>query len=68
MPLMWECISSMKVRSDPRVVLLEGVNARYRTPGQVGEDVDIATVDVSFISLKILPALVSILRRERARR
>ncbi len=53
-----------KVRSDPRVVLLEGVNARYLTPGQVGEDVDIATVDVSFISLKkILPALVSILRR-----
>ncbi|MGD0236401.1 MAG: TlyA family RNA methyltransferase [Syntrophorhabdales bacterium] len=53
-----------KVRGDPRVVLLEGVNARYLTPGQVGEDVDIATVDVSFISLKkILPALVSILRQ-----
>jgi 23S rRNA (cytidine1920-2'-O)/16S rRNA (cytidine1409-2'-O)-methyltransferase len=53
-----------KVRRDPRVALLEGVNARYLTPGQVREEVDIVTVDVSFISLKkILPALVSLLRR-----
>ncbi len=41
-----------KVRRNPRVVLLEGVNARYLTPEQVGDDVDIVTVDVSFISLK----------------
>ncbi|HME45319.1 MAG TPA: TlyA family RNA methyltransferase [Syntrophorhabdales bacterium] len=53
-----------KVRRDPRVVPLEGVNARYLTLGQIGGDVDIATVDVSFISLKkILPALVSLLHR-----
>ena len=53
-----------KVRRDPRVVLLEGVNARYLTPEQVGEDVDIVTVDVSFISLKkILPVLVPVLHR-----
>jgi 23S rRNA (cytidine1920-2'-O)/16S rRNA (cytidine1409-2'-O)-methyltransferase len=53
-----------KVRRDPRVVLLEGVNARYLRREQVGEDVDLVTVDVSFISLKkILPVLVSILRQ-----
>jgi 23S rRNA (cytidine1920-2'-O)/16S rRNA (cytidine1409-2'-O)-methyltransferase len=53
-----------KVRRDPRVVLLEGVNARYLTRGQVGEDVDVVTVDVSFISLKkILPALIPILNQ-----
>ncbi|HVN25510.1 MAG TPA: TlyA family RNA methyltransferase [Syntrophorhabdales bacterium] len=52
-----------KVRKDSRVVLLEGVNARYLTPLQVGEQVDIITVDVSFISLKkILPPLVSLMR------
>jgi 23S rRNA (cytidine1920-2'-O)/16S rRNA (cytidine1409-2'-O)-methyltransferase len=51
-----------KVRCDPRVLLLEGINARYLTPGQVGEDVDLVTVDVSFISLKkILPALIPLL-------
>lgn len=53
-----------KVRRDPRVVLLEGVNARYLTREQVGEDVDIVTVDVSFISLKkILPVLVPVLHQ-----
>jgi 23S rRNA (cytidine1920-2'-O)/16S rRNA (cytidine1409-2'-O)-methyltransferase len=53
-----------KVRRDPRVVLLEGVNARYLTREQVGENVDIVTVDVSFISLKkILPVLVLLLRQ-----
>jgi 23S rRNA (cytidine1920-2'-O)/16S rRNA (cytidine1409-2'-O)-methyltransferase len=53
-----------KVRRNPRVILLEGVNARYLTREQVGEDVDIVTVDVSFISLKkILPVLVSMLRQ-----
>jgi 23S rRNA (cytidine1920-2'-O)/16S rRNA (cytidine1409-2'-O)-methyltransferase len=53
-----------KVRRDPRVALLEGVNARYLTRGQVGEDVDVVTVDVSFISLKkILPALIPILNQ-----
>jgi 23S rRNA (cytidine1920-2'-O)/16S rRNA (cytidine1409-2'-O)-methyltransferase len=53
-----------KVRSDPRVIRLEGVNARYLTRQQVGEDVDIVTVDVSFISLKkILPVLVPLLHQ-----
>ncbi len=51
------------LRNDPRVVVLEGVNARHLTGEQVGERVDLATVDVSFISVKkILPALRGIVK------
>lgn len=47
-----------KLRQDPRVVSLEGVNARGLSPEQFPVRFDLATVDVSFISLdKILPAL-----------
>ncbi len=45
-----------RLRVDERVVVVEGVNARY--PLRLPELVDLATVDVSFISLrKVLPAL-----------
>ncbi len=48
-----------KIRSDPRVQVLEKINARYLDFSQIGEKVDILVIDVSFISLeKILPALV----------
>jgi 23S rRNA (cytidine1920-2'-O)/16S rRNA (cytidine1409-2'-O)-methyltransferase len=51
-----------KLRTDPRVVVLERVNARLLTPRDIGEKVDIITVDVSFISLKkIIPAVVPLL-------
>jgi 23S rRNA (cytidine1920-2'-O)/16S rRNA (cytidine1409-2'-O)-methyltransferase len=51
-----------KMRNDPRVVTLEGVNARGLGREQVPEPCGLATMDVSFISvLKILPALRSIL-------
>lgn len=47
-----------KLRQDPRVVVIEGQNARDIQPDQFGERFDIATVDVVFISLtKILPAV-----------
>ncbi|MCS7274844.1 MAG: TlyA family RNA methyltransferase [Candidatus Bipolaricaulota bacterium] len=50
-----------KLRTDPRVTVLEEINARYLKPEQIGELVDLATVDVSFISLKlILPPLKEI--------
>jgi 23S rRNA (cytidine1920-2'-O)/16S rRNA (cytidine1409-2'-O)-methyltransferase len=53
-----------KLRNDPRVVVLEGVNARYLSPQIIGEEVDLATVDVSFISLKlILPPLKKVVRK-----
>jgi 23S rRNA (cytidine1920-2'-O)/16S rRNA (cytidine1409-2'-O)-methyltransferase len=51
-----------KLRSDPRVVVVEGVNARYVTPADFDTLFDLITIDVSFISLtKILPALVALL-------
>lgn len=52
-----------KLRSDPRVVCLERTNARYLTHEQVPDELDFASVDVSFISLKlILPAIAGVLR------
>jgi len=52
-----------KLRSDPRVVVKESVNARYLTPGDIGEPADLVTCDVSFISVTlILPALVRLLK------
>ena len=47
-----------KLRSDPRVISLEGFNARYLKFEVIGETVDLITLDVSFISLSlILPVL-----------
>jgi len=46
-----------KLRSDPRVILRERFNARYMTPEDIGEKVQLIVSDVSFISLtRILPA------------
>ena len=54
-----------KLRSDPRVVCLERTNARYLTHEQVPDELDFASVDVSFISLKlILPAVCGLLKPE----
>lgn len=52
-----------KLREDQRVVVLEGINARYLTPSYFPEKMDLITVDVSFISLKkVLPALKDLLK------
>ena len=52
-----------KLRSDPRVVCLERTNARYLDHEQVPDVLDFASIDVSFISLKLIfPALYSLLR------
>lgn len=52
-----------RLREDPRVVVMERVNARYLQPSDLPEPCDLATVDVSFISLaKVVPALVPLLR------
>ena len=46
------------LRSDPRVVCMERTNVRYLTKEQIPEELDFGSVDVSFISLRlILPAL-----------
>ncbi|MCS7240079.1 MAG: TlyA family RNA methyltransferase [Candidatus Bipolaricaulota bacterium] len=52
-----------KLRQDPRVVVKEGLNARYLRFEDIGEEVDLVTIDVSFISLRlILPQLPGIVR------
>ena len=52
-----------KIRSDPRVVVMERTNIRYVTPEQLGEPLDLSVVDVSFISLRIvLPAIKALLK------
>jgi 23S rRNA (cytidine1920-2'-O)/16S rRNA (cytidine1409-2'-O)-methyltransferase len=52
-----------RLRKDPRVVVHEGVNARYMELTDLGEPVDLAVCDVSFISATmILPAMVKVLR------
>ena len=52
-----------KLRQDPRVVVKEKFNARYMTPEDIGEQVDLIVSDVSFISLKkILPAAFPLLK------
>ena len=52
-----------RLRTDPRVVVVDGVNARSLSAREVPEPCGIATLDVSFISvLKILPALRGVLQ------
>ena len=52
-----------KLRTDTKVLLRENCNARYLTFEDVGEKVDIITIDVSFISLKkILPTAVQFMK------
>ncbi len=51
-----------RLRNDPRVVVMERINARYLAPGDLPEPCGLATVDVSFISLsKLVPALLALL-------
>jgi len=51
-----------KLRQDPRVKVMERTNIRYLTPADLGEElVDLVTVDVSFISLRlVLPAVIAL--------
>ncbi len=52
-----------RLRTDPRVVVMEDVNARHLAPGLFPEAMDFATADVSFISLTlVLPAVITILK------
>ena len=52
-----------KLRNDERVVCMERTNARFLTHKEIPEELDFASVDVSFISLKLIfPALYGLLR------
>jgi 23S rRNA (cytidine1920-2'-O)/16S rRNA (cytidine1409-2'-O)-methyltransferase len=55
----------VSLRNDPRVVNREKVNARYLQPENFDETIEFVSIDVSFISLKlILPAVAGFLRGE----
>lgn len=52
-----------KLRQDPRVINLERTNLRYVTPEQIPEALDLAVMDVSFISIRlVLPAVHALLK------
>ncbi len=55
-----------KLRQDPRVVVHEGVNARYLTAAQIPEPIDLITCDASFIGLATLLPAPLLLAAERA--
>ena len=52
-----------KLRQDPRVVLLERTNIRYIDRSRISEPIDLAVIDVSFISLTlVLPNVITLMR------
>lgn len=52
-----------RLRIDPRVVVMEGINARY--PFSLPEKADLATLDVSFISVeKVIPSVTAVVREK----
>ena len=51
-----------KLRQDERVINMERTNIRYVTPEDIGCEIDFASIDVSFISLKlVLPVAYNLL-------
>ena len=55
------------LRNDPRVVSMERTNVRYLTSEQIPELLDLAVMDLSFISLRlILPAVHPLLKEDAA--
>ena len=54
-----------RIRSDPRVIVREKLNARYLTRADIPDPIDLCVIDVSFISLTlILPAAFELLTPE----
>ena len=52
-----------KLRNDPRVIVLEKINARFLTRDQIRELVDVCVIDVSFISLTlVLPNALALVK------
>ncbi len=55
----------LKVRNNPKVVVIEKTNARYLRPEDIPDKAALAVIDVSFISLaKILPAVFDLLSED----
>ena len=54
-----------KLRQDPRVIVIERTNVRHMTADAIPAPVDLITIDVSFISLKIVvPAIIKFLKSD----
>ena len=54
-----------KLRNDKRVTVFEKTNIRYLTADDIEDEIDMASIDVSFISLsKVLPAVHDLLSTE----
>ncbi|MBP3232642.1 MAG: TlyA family RNA methyltransferase [Anaerovibrio sp.] len=54
-----------RLRTDERVINMERTNIRNVTPTDIGELIDLASIDVAFISLeKVLPAVKAILKAD----
>ncbi|TFG37306.1 MAG: TlyA family RNA methyltransferase [Syntrophobacterales bacterium] len=52
-----------KLRTDERVILFERENIRYFSGEGIEDEIDLASIDVSFISLKlVLPAVISLIK------
>jgi 23S rRNA (cytidine1920-2'-O)/16S rRNA (cytidine1409-2'-O)-methyltransferase len=53
------------LRSDPRVVVMDRFNIRNLRPRDIPDPVDLAVIDVSFISLRlVLPVILPVLREQ----
>ena len=53
------------LKADGRVICMENTNARYLTASDIGQDIDVAVMDVSFISqTKLYPAVASVLKNK----
>ena len=54
-----------KLRQDPRIVLIERTNVRYLERKKIPDEIAVATIDVSFISLtKVVPAVLQFLKED----
>ncbi len=54
-----------KLRQDPRIVIIERANIRYLEKEKIPDSIELATIDVSFISLvKVLPKVLEFLQPE----
>jgi len=52
-----------KLRKDPRVIVIERTNARKISANEIPEKVDLVTIDVAFISLRlIVPAVLPLMK------
>ena len=56
-----------KLRTDERIVNLERTNVRYFQGSEIKDTIDLATIDASFISLRlVIPAVQRLLKKDNA--